>query len=708
MISLKRLKSKRLIATVLSLSIIIGAISPINALAEENANLDDSEVVQQTEEADAKFQEEYDIMIENELNGGNSDTRSVDQMLLKSQQWLNATYSTKTGFGSVPEDGKSRRSTVNACIRALQIELGITNTANNFGAGTISKFNQHYPDGIKQQKYPSEEESNVYGIIQCALWTKGYSVNSGSITKHFYDGVGDAIKELKSDMGFLNNDSTVTLPIMKSLLSMNDFVLVLGGSEKIRQIQQEINRNYPTYVGILPCDGLYTRTLNKALILVLQAIEGFKEDEATGYFGEGTKRELPLDFDPSGYWIQQHDKYVASIKLIQYALCCNGFEESVNLSNSEWNAQLSNTIKEFQSELNIEQTGKMNVDTWMALLLSKGNPDRSCTACDTRFEMTQERIDYLKSNGYKTVGRYLTGSEKGLKPDEPERIIKNGLTFFPIFQETLYTDTIQKYNYNLGVSDAKKAVEKAKELYIPADTIIYFAIDFDTTDADIQQYVIPYFKGVWENIGDYWVGIYGTRNACTQVMELGYAETCFVSDMSTGFSGNMGFKIPTNWNFDQFNEIQVTTTSGTWDLDKVSFSERFKVVTYLSKLGEFDLTGSYDGAEFAPQSGAKKMRYTIKFQPNSTDLILNISLSKHSIDTAHGINQFDEISHVRLNSHSNTEHTSDWLDISSAMGYRFSYNCRQENVQIENLPGGSSDILAEGSGHIIVIVEYLF
>ena len=32
----------------------------------------------------------------------------------------------------------------------------------------------------------------------------------------------------------------------------------------------------------------------------------------------------------------------------------------------------------------------------------------------------------------------------------------------------------------------------------------------------------------------------------------GYAETCFVSDMSTGYSGNMGFKIPNNWNLDQF------------------------------------------------------------------------------------------------------------------------------------------------------------
>ena len=61
--------------------------------------------------------------------------------------------------------------------------------------------------------------------------------------------------------------------------------------------------------------------------------------------------------------------------------------------------------------MRIEQVNKCNVDTWMALLLSKGNPDRSCTACDTRFEMTESRLKYLKDNGYKVVGRYLTGGD---------------------------------------------------------------------------------------------------------------------------------------------------------------------------------------------------------------------------------------------------------------------------------------------------------
>lgn len=40
--------------------------------------------------------------------------------------------------------------------------------------------------------------------------------------------------------------------------------------------------------------------------------------------------------------------------------------------------------------------------------------------------------------------------------------------------------------------------------------------------------------------------------------------------MSTGFSGNLGFPIPDNWNYDQFTEI--SGYHGKWDLDRVAYS----------------------------------------------------------------------------------------------------------------------------------------
>lgn len=82
----------------------------------------------------------------------------------------------------------------------------------------------------------------------------------------------------------------------------------------------------------------------------------------------------------------------------------------------------------------------------MSLLTSKGDPDRPCVACDTRFEITDARLATLKANGYEIVGRYLTepGQSslapkdyfKAIRPGELERITKGGMRFFPIFRST--------------------------------------------------------------------------------------------------------------------------------------------------------------------------------------------------------------------------------------------------------------------------------
>ena len=183
----------------------------------------------------------------------------MDLMVLETQQWLNETYGNDSRYEKVRENGKTGWPTINALTIALQIELGIKNTATNFGPTTIRLFKQKFPNGIKQQNDNDKSKSNIYSIIQGALWCKGYSTGS-HITQNFYSGTGNAIIKLKSDMG-LGGDSTVTIDIMDSLLSMKQFVLLwrYGGSEGVRYIQQKLNRDYPEYLGIIPTDGLYGR-----------------------------------------------------------------------------------------------------------------------------------------------------------------------------------------------------------------------------------------------------------------------------------------------------------------------------------------------------------------------------------------------------------------------------------------------------------------
>lgn len=525
----------------------------------------------------------------------------TDQMVLKTQQWLNRTYRSKAGFGSVIEDGYTGWGTVNALIRALQIELGITTTANNFGPGTISRFQSRWPNGIHQQDDGAQETSNVYGIIQGALWCKGYSAGASDITTHFYSGTGKAIKQLKSDMG-IGGDSTVTLDVMKALLSMQQFVLLrsYGGISAIRQAQQQINQQYRAYTGIIPTDGLYGREMNTALIQVLQAIEGFSPAEATGNFGNGTKARLTI-VTPSN---------AASLPkwawLAQVALVCNRISPDIYPSAQ---TALSTFVPQFQAKYQLPRSGVVDSTTWMSLLTSKGDPNRACKACDTRFEITAERLNLLKANGYEIVGRYLTEPNqdskdpsdyfKAIRPGELERITKGGMKFFPIFQE--YSTKLRHFTRENGARHATLARQAAQRLGIPG-TYIYFAVDFDATDPEVTSHILPYFQGVRGSLGGgYKVGIYASRNICSRIIKAGYAGSAFVSDMSTGFSGNLGFPIPDDWNYDQFTEISDYKGAG-FDLDRVAYSGQAAAVDHVapSSAGGATTNTSIDYNKLAP------------------------------------------------------------------------------------------------------------
>ncbi|MFD0069468.1 glycoside hydrolase domain-containing protein, partial [Streptomyces sp. NPDC127574] len=81
----------------------------------------------------------------------------------------------------------------------------------------------------------------------------------------------------------------------------------------------------------------------------------------------------------------------------------------------------------------------------------------------------------------------------------------------------------------------------------------------------VTDSVLPHFKGIEDAIADdgnrFAIGVYGPRNVCTRVSEAGHAGASFVSDLSSGFSGNFGYPLPGNWAYDQV----VTRTVGSGD-----------------------------------------------------------------------------------------------------------------------------------------------
>ncbi len=94
----------------------------------------------------------------------------------------------------------------------------------------------------------------------------------------------------------------------------------------------------------------------------------------------------------------------------------------------------------------------------------------------------------------------------------------------------------------------------------------------DATDADITSAIIPHFQGVRDGIGamgsQYAIGVYGCRNTCIRLEAEGLTTRSFVSGMSTGYSGNLGYPLPDNWAFDQIKDFTPAAgTSGAVEID---------------------------------------------------------------------------------------------------------------------------------------------
>lgn len=546
-----------------------------------------------------------------------SDDLPGDDMVYLTQKWLNQEYGDVEGFNPVTENGKTGWNTIYGLIRALQHELGITSLSNNFGSTTSRLYSENIlrrQDGVTDNKY---------AILQGALWCKGYSpgynisMNSDGVVTFnavFDKGVENAIKQLQADAGLLEQDGVVSLNIMKALMSMDSFKLLpasYGSDSKIRNFQQWLNRNYEEYTGLNPCDGVYGRNTNKALVYALQAEEGLPLSEATGNFGEKTKSSCPtIPYDRTDENAARKYPGTASCdlytyneirnftKLMQFALYVNGFGDGD--FDGVYDNATKLAIREFQEHHAIVVNGTANIGTWLSLFISCGDKYRNAIAADCATILTEAKAQALIENGYEYIGRYLTGTysggiNKALSREEAEIILEAGLKFFPIYQDG--GTAVEEFTAENGQLDGKAAVNAAKALGLPDGTIIYFAVDFDTFDYQITSNILPYFKEVYDEVSSssaYKVGIYGTRNVCSRVSDKGYACSSFVGNMSTGFSGNLGFKMPSNWAFDQFSDkdkngfLKISSSDGDFAIDKDGVSGRDDGVSWLKDVEPTD------------------------------------------------------------------------------------------------------------------------
>ncbi|MYZ10900.1 DUF1906 domain-containing protein [Streptomyces sp. SID2999] len=486
-----------------------------------------------------------------------------DEMVLRAQRFINTTYNNGAtlGISKLDENGQTGWPVMYALTRALQYEMRITELSDSFGPTTLGKIGELYGK-IDATTVPS---ANFCRIIQSALYCKGY--DGGDIDGTYNDRVKDAVTKLHQDMGVskVYPGGSLWPKTTKGLFNMDAYVTVNAGSDTIRSIQQWLNGRYLLRKDfyVIPCDGHHSRDVAKSMLFAIQYELGMADGTANGVFGPGTQSGLKshtVSLGATGVWAQ----------LFTAAMILN----KRSIPFGDFTATVKSGVETFQSFSRLSVTGQGDFQTWASLLVSYGDQSRKGTACDGVTMVTPARASALKTAGYQYIGRYLFNPsstslpEKQIQPGELATIKEAGLRCFPIYQT--WSRSADYFSYSQGCIDATNAIEWAKMHGFKAGTIIYFAVDYDAMDGEVTTYIIPHFRGIMRTIGEnsgYGVGVYGPRNICQRVADAGYAATSFVSDMSSGFSGNLGYPLPTNWAFDQISTIKVGSGAGAIEVD---------------------------------------------------------------------------------------------------------------------------------------------
>lgn len=498
----------------------------------------------------------------------------ADEAVREVQIWLNNTYGSYQGWVYLEEDGYTGVGTVSGLVRALQYELG-SDMDGIFGIGTMNLYNSRFPNGISIQT--ENQNNNINYIINGGFFCRG--IDPGTFSGTFTERTKYAVETLQGQIGLDVQNGIVNAKIMRAILTTDAFTLISGGDNNIRIIQRSLNNKYGNYLDrYIPTNGIYDRYTNEAIIRAIQAEIGVKVD---GAWGNTTMNNCPT------LMVGSSNKNM--IYLLQYLLYANGFDP--NGFDGGYGNGVKSAVEAFQTLMCLDADGICGKQTWSALVISCGDTNRSANACDTCFRITESRAEMLKNNGFEVVGRYLTGyiseeKPKALAIGELQTILDAGLKAFVIYQES--NRKITDFSKNAGVRAALQASEAANINRIPKETIIYFAVDLDVYEDQIDKYIIPYFQGINDFIDSrYKVGIYGPRLVCKRVSEANYAVSSFVADMSSGYACNIGQKIPENWNYDQFKEI--TLYNNELDIDKVTYRGLVEPISYLdSSIPETD------------------------------------------------------------------------------------------------------------------------
>ncbi|MEV6287183.1 glycoside hydrolase domain-containing protein [Kribbella sp. NPDC051770] len=485
----------------------------------------------------------------------------MDAQVLNAQVWLNATYGGVAGWVPLEETGQTGWSTMYGLRRGLQTELGISPVTSGFGPATTAAYVAQIGkiDG-------STTKVNVLKLLSAALWCKGYAGLWDGAAVSFAN-LSGSVGSVREDLGLGSANPSVDVKLMASLLTMDAYTKLGGGTTQVRDVQRWLNATYLNRrdFALVPCDGIYSRAVQTAMTFGLQYELGMADGTANGNFGPGTREGIRTQATVSQGSTDGAKRFV---RLYQAVLRFNRYDAPFTGSFDGDTAQLT---RDFQGFMELPVNGLGNYGTWCALLVSNGDTTIATKGFDTNKQLTLAQAQGAVAAGYTHVGRYTVGANKFITAPELDALKSAGLKLFPIHQR--FNNAPGEMTKANGRTHGIEAVERCRVLGIPAQSVVYFSVDFDALGEVIDGPVADYFEGVNDSMdqtvnGRYKIGVYGTRNVCATMLDRDLAEAAFVAGMSTGFSGNMGFPMPPGWHYNQIVEIASGAYPGAPAIDK--------------------------------------------------------------------------------------------------------------------------------------------
>jgi hypothetical protein len=175
------------------------------------------------------------------------------------------------------------------------------------------------------------------------------------------------------------------------------------------------------------------------------------------------------------------------------------------------------------------------------------------SGCDSSSACTEDTIACLRQHGLSFVGRYYSDTThiigKRLTAAEAQLLSDHGFDIVTVYEDAPTESSY--FSAGRGTKDANGALAQALSVGQPAGSAIYFTVDYDAPQSDIDGNITAYFAAIAAAIGmQYVVGVYGSGNTCTAILKSGHAKLAWLAQ-STGWGGYHEFN---DWVIRQGNE----------------------------------------------------------------------------------------------------------------------------------------------------------